>query len=82
LHEAKIDDCVRAVTKIKKKSIVPKVFDAVAFSKAFPHTEVRFFILAECFFPIAVLSIRIEHDGNSCLGHQHSSMLSVPTRSG
>jgi hypothetical protein len=42
LHEAKIDDCVRAVTKIKKKSIVPKIFGAVAFSKAFPRTEVHF----------------------------------------
>jgi hypothetical protein len=42
LHEAKIDDCVRAVTKIKKKSTVPKTFSAVAFSKAFPRTEVPF----------------------------------------
>jgi hypothetical protein len=40
LHEAEIDDSVRAVTNIKKKSIVPKVFGAVAFSKAFPRTEV------------------------------------------
>jgi hypothetical protein len=36
LHEAEIDDCVRAVTKIKKKSTVPKIFGVVAFSKAFP----------------------------------------------
>jgi hypothetical protein len=42
LHEAEIDDCVRAVTKIKKKSTVPKVFGAVAFCKAFPQTEVPF----------------------------------------
>jgi hypothetical protein len=42
LHEAEIDDCVRAVTNIKKKSIMPKTFSAVAFSKAFPRTEVRF----------------------------------------
>jgi hypothetical protein len=42
LDEAKIDDCVRAVTKIKKKSTVPKTFGAVAFSKAFPQTEVPF----------------------------------------
>jgi hypothetical protein len=42
LHEAEIDDNMRAVTKIKKKSIVPKVFGAVAFSKAFPRTEVHF----------------------------------------
>jgi hypothetical protein len=42
LHEAEIDDSVRAVTNIKKKSIVPKVFGVVAFSKAFPRTEVRF----------------------------------------
>jgi hypothetical protein len=42
LHEAEIDDSMRAITNIKKKSIVPKVFSAVAFSKAFPRTEVRF----------------------------------------
>jgi hypothetical protein len=42
LHEAEIDDCVCAVTKIKKKSIVPKTFGAVAFSKAFPQTEAPF----------------------------------------
>jgi hypothetical protein len=42
LHEAKIDDCVRAVTNIKKKSTVLKTFGTVAFSKAFPCTEVRF----------------------------------------
>jgi hypothetical protein len=42
LHEAEIDNCVRAVTNIKKKSIVPKIVGAVAFIKAFPYTEVRF----------------------------------------
>jgi hypothetical protein len=42
LHEAEINDYVRAVTKIKKKSIVPKIFGAVAFSKAFPRNEVHF----------------------------------------
>jgi hypothetical protein len=42
LHEAEIDDCMRAVTKIKKKLTVPKKFGAVAFSKAFPRTEVPF----------------------------------------
>jgi hypothetical protein len=42
LHEAEIDDGVRAVTNIKKKSTVLKAFGAVAFSKAFPRTEVRF----------------------------------------
>jgi hypothetical protein len=42
LREAEIDECVRAVTNIKKKSPVPKVFGAVAFSKAFPRTEVLF----------------------------------------
>jgi hypothetical protein len=42
LHEAEIDDCVRAITNIKKKSTVPKTFGAVAFRKAFPRTEVRF----------------------------------------
>jgi hypothetical protein len=42
LHEAEIDECVRAVRNIKKKSPVPKVFGVVAFSKAFPRTEVCF----------------------------------------
>jgi hypothetical protein len=41
LHEAEIDECVRAITNIKKKSPVPKVFGAVAFSKAFPCPEVH-----------------------------------------
>jgi hypothetical protein len=41
LREAEIDECVRAVRNIKKKSPVPKIFGAVAFSKAFPRTEVR-----------------------------------------
>jgi hypothetical protein len=40
LHEAEIDDYVRAITKIKKKSTVLKFFGVVAFSKAFPRTEV------------------------------------------
>jgi hypothetical protein len=40
LREAEIDECMCAVTNIKKKSPVPKVFGAVAFSKAFPRTEV------------------------------------------
>jgi hypothetical protein len=42
LHEAEINECVRTVTNIKKKSTVPKAFGTVAFSKAFPCTEVRF----------------------------------------
>jgi hypothetical protein len=42
LHEAEIDDYVRTVTNIKMKSTMPKTFGAVAFSKAFPRTEVRF----------------------------------------
>jgi hypothetical protein len=41
LHETEIDDCVHAVTNIKRKAFVPKIFGAVAFSKAFPRTEVR-----------------------------------------
>jgi hypothetical protein len=41
LREAKIDECVHAITNIKKKSPVPKVFGAVAFIKAFPRIEVR-----------------------------------------
>jgi hypothetical protein len=42
LKEAEIDDSVRAVTNIKKKSIMPKFFGAVAFSKSFLRTEVCF----------------------------------------
>jgi hypothetical protein len=41
LRETEIDECVCAVTNIKKKSPVPKAFGAVAFSKAFPRTEIR-----------------------------------------
>jgi hypothetical protein len=44
LHEAEIDECIRTITNIKKKSSVPKIFGAVAFSKAFPRTEVRFWL--------------------------------------
>jgi hypothetical protein len=40
LCEAEIDECVCAIMNIKKKSPVLKVFGAVAFSKAFPRTEV------------------------------------------
>jgi hypothetical protein len=41
LTKAEIDDSVRAVTNIKKKAFVPKIFGAVAFSKTFPRTEVH-----------------------------------------
>jgi hypothetical protein len=41
LKEVEIEDGVHAVTKIKKKSAVPKNFGAVAFSKSFPRTEVQ-----------------------------------------
>jgi hypothetical protein len=41
LREAKIDDSVRAITSLKKKSIVPKAFGTEAFSKSNPRTEVR-----------------------------------------
>jgi hypothetical protein len=40
LHEAEIDECIRTITNIKKKDPVQKIFGAVAFSKAFPRTEV------------------------------------------
>jgi hypothetical protein len=47
--EAEIDDGVRAVTNLKKKSTVPKIFGAVAFSKSHPRTEVCFPCLStEC----------------------------------
>jgi hypothetical protein len=41
LKEAEIDDGVRTVTNLKKKSIVPKIFGAVAFSKPHPRTKGR-----------------------------------------
>jgi hypothetical protein len=43
LREAEIDDRVRVVTSLKKKSTVPKNFGTEAFSKSNPHTEVRTF---------------------------------------
>jgi hypothetical protein len=42
LKEVEIDDGVRAVTNIEKKAFVQKIFGAVAISKAFSCTEVRF----------------------------------------
>jgi hypothetical protein len=49
LKEAEIDDGVRAVTNLKKKSTVPKIFGGVAFSKSLPRTEVYFPCLStEC----------------------------------
>jgi hypothetical protein len=42
LKEAEIDDGVHAVTNLKKKSTVPKIFGAGAFSKSHPRTEVCF----------------------------------------
>jgi hypothetical protein len=45
LKEAEIDDGVRAVTSLKKKSIMSKIFGAVAFSKSHPRTEVRLLCL-------------------------------------
>jgi hypothetical protein len=53
---------VRAVTNIKKKSFVPKIFGAVAFSKAFPCTEVRSLSLAEHFLFIVNLLNWIRSD--------------------
>jgi hypothetical protein len=49
LREAEIDECMRTVMNIKKKSPVPKAFGAVAFSKAFPHTEVRSLLWSNAF---------------------------------
>jgi hypothetical protein len=43
LKEAEIDDGVRAVTSLMKRSPVLKVFVMEAFSKSHPRTEVRNF---------------------------------------
>jgi hypothetical protein len=40
LKEAEIDDGVHTITSLKKKSIMPKIFGAVAFNKSHPRTEV------------------------------------------
>jgi hypothetical protein len=49
LKEVEIDDGVCAITNLKKKSTVPKIFGTVAFSKSHPRTEVRFLCLStEC----------------------------------
>jgi hypothetical protein len=48
LKEAEINDGVHAITSLKK-SIVPKIFGTVAFSKSHPRTEVRLLRLTECF---------------------------------
>jgi hypothetical protein len=52
LHEVEIDDSMRAITNIKKKAFVPKIFGAVAFSKAFPRTEVRSLSWPNISFPL------------------------------
>jgi hypothetical protein len=52
LHKAEIDDSVHAITNIKKKAFVPKIFGVVAFSKAFPHTEVRSLSWPNISFPL------------------------------
>jgi hypothetical protein len=49
LKEAEIDDGVHAVTNLKNKSTVPKIFGIVAFSKSHPQTEICFPCLStEC----------------------------------
>jgi hypothetical protein len=76
LKEVEIDDGVRAVTNIKKKAFVQKVFGAVAFSKAFPRTEVT-----GCFeytFELVGWSQKITNLSPS--GSQHSPMLPASAR--
>jgi hypothetical protein len=62
LHEAEINESVRAITNIKKKAFMPKIFGTVAFSKAFPCIEVRSLSLAEHFLFIMNLLIWVEND--------------------
>jgi hypothetical protein len=62
LKEAKIDDGVRTVTSLKKKSIVLKVFGAVAFSKSHPRTEVLLLcLLIGCLRFVRKFLCRIEN---------------------
>jgi hypothetical protein len=61
LKEAEINDGVRAVTSLKKKSIVPKIFGTEAFSKSHPRTEVCLLCpLTECFRLVLDFLLRIE----------------------
>jgi hypothetical protein len=50
LREAEIDDRVRVVTSLKKKSTMPKIFGTEAFSKSHPCTEVCIMCLLTVFF--------------------------------
>jgi hypothetical protein len=61
LKEAEIDDGVRVITSLKKRSIVPKIFGTEAFSKSHPRTEVRLLCpLTECFRLVMDFLLRIE----------------------
>jgi hypothetical protein len=61
LKEAEIDDGVCAVTSLKKKSIVPKIFGTEAFSKSNPRTEVCLSCpLVEYLWPATDLLLIIE----------------------
>jgi hypothetical protein len=77
LHKAEIDDSVHAITNIKRRDVMPKVFGAVAFSKAFPRTEV-------CSLPqlnianLVDLGRKMMND--ACSGYQCCPMLSAPTQ--
>jgi hypothetical protein len=62
LKEVEIDDGVRAVTSLNKKSILPKIFGTEAFSKSHPRTEVRLLcFLTECFRLVMDFLLRIEN---------------------
>jgi hypothetical protein len=61
LKEAEIDDGVRAVTSLKKKSTVPKTFSTEAFSKSNPRIEVCLLCPLTKYFCLATyLLLRIE----------------------
>jgi hypothetical protein len=61
LKEAEIDDGVCAVTSLKKKLTVPKIFGMEAFSKSNPRTEVCLLCpLTEYFWLATDLLLRIE----------------------
>jgi hypothetical protein len=50
LREVEINDGVRAVTSLKKKSTLPKIFGTKAFSKSHARTEVCIMCLLTVFF--------------------------------
>jgi hypothetical protein len=79
LHEAEIDDSVRAVTNIKKKDVVPKVFGAVALAR--PSLAPRYAPCLSSMLRISLIWVeKVMY--NDCTGYQCGPLLSASTRDG